>query len=84
MGRDGAERLWSGKLFQSVGALAENTPSPKGSGGTQGFGLREFSLIAADQKAPVVGPRWVLSWSCRTAVTNVGSAVQGFCVGRSG
>ena len=29
MGRDGAERMWSGRLFHSVGALAENALSPK-------------------------------------------------------
>ena len=27
MGRDGAKRKWSGRLFQSVGALAENALS---------------------------------------------------------
>ena len=42
MGRDGAERTWSGRLFQSVGALAEKALSPKVNL-VQGVSIRSLS-----------------------------------------
>ena len=49
MGRDGAERMWSGWLFRSVGALAEDAPVSKGPPPTVGDGQQV--LVRGPQRA---------------------------------